>query len=62
MNKMEGKVIQDSMSSDDLKANISRIILLEIICMVNQLQKGKNWKEERLRVFRSIANCQKKII
>ena len=44
MSKMEEKMTKEKMESDDLKTNISKLILLEIICMISQLQKSKNWK------------------
>lgn len=62
LNSIEEKLIKEEIGVDDLKVNFSKIILLQILNLVNRLQTNKNWKAHCIKFFTNIAACQKKII
>ena len=60
--KIEDKMINGEIGTDDLKVSFSKIILLHVLNMVNKLQNRPNWKDQRIKFFLQVAKCQKKII
>lgn len=45
-----------------MKVNFSKTVLLQILYFVNRLQNKSNWKVNRIKFYKNIAVCQKKII
>ena len=54
--------MKEEIGVDDLKVNFSKIVLLQVLNLVNRLQNKPNWKSHRIKFFTSISTCQKKII
>lgn len=55
-------MIKGEMTTDDLKVSFSKIILLNLLNMINKLQSRANWKSQRIKFFLQVSRCQKKII
>lgn len=62
LSNIEDKLIKEEIGVDDLKVTFSKIVLLQVLNLVNRLQNKANWKAHRIKFFTNISACQKKII
>ena len=59
---IEELATEQHLQSDDLRVKFSKGILLNLLNLVNNLQKSSNWKSQMITVFKNISKAQKKII